>query len=36
MTFRRREIQLEKAMSYSEQAAEGILNVAMNSDNPKL
>ena len=26
---------LEKAMSYSEQAAEGILNVAMNSDNPR-
>tara|TARA_Y100000004_G_scaffold185673_1_gene236190 strand:+ start:285 stop:719 length:435 start_codon:yes stop_codon:yes gene_type:complete len=26
---------LEKAMSYSEQAAEGILNVAMSSDNPR-
>ena len=26
---------LEKAMNYSEQAAEGILNVAMNSDNPR-
>jgi hypothetical protein len=26
---------MEKAMSYSEQAAEGILNVAMNSDNPR-
>lgn len=26
---------LEKAMAYSEQAAEGILNVAMNSDNPR-
>ena len=26
---------LEKAMSYSEQSAEGILNVAMSSDNPR-
>jgi thioredoxin-like negative regulator of GroEL len=33
--FRKARETLEKAMSYSEQAAEGILNVAMSSDNPR-
>ena len=33
--FKKARETLEKAMSYSEQAAEGILNVAMSSDNPR-